>query len=227
MKALARRVRRKILNSRMTRARHRHSAVGAAGLWKMKRRFQIGFLRDRGLKPNEDLLDLGCGTLRGGIPIIDYLEARRYTGLDVREEVIDEAGREVAEENLGGKEPNLVFVPTLDGLDLGRRFDIIWAFQVIIHMTDELLSGATEFIALHLRSRGKAYVTVRVGSPRSNEWQGFPAVRRPLEFYEERFGAAGLRVLDLGPLTDFGHDIPGRTTDQQSAQRMLLVEHAD
>ena len=226
MRDRSQRIRRKILDFRMTRARRRHSAVGAAGLWKMKRRFQIGFLRDRGLNPDQDLLDLGCGTLRGGIPIIDYLEPCRYTGLDVRADVIEEARLEVAEAHLEGQEPDLVVAPTLDGLDLGRRFDIIWGFQVIIHMTDELLAGAAEFIALHLRSHGKAYVTVRVGPPRSKEWRGFPAVRRPLEFYEERFGAAGLRVLDIGPLTDFGHDIPGRTIEQQAAQRMLLLEQA-
>lgn len=192
----------------------------------MKRRVQIAFLREWGLQPDQDLLDLGCGTLQGGIPVIGFLDPRRYTGIDVRAEVIEEARREIVEADLGAKEPNLVLAPTLDGLDLGRRFDIIWGFQVVIHMTDESLVGAAEFIAGHLRPHARAYLTVRVGPPRSNEWQGFPAVRRPLDFYEERFGAVGLRVQDLGPLTDFGHSVPGGTIEQQAGQRMLLVEHA-
>jgi hypothetical protein len=39
------------------------------------------------------LVDLGCGTLRGGIPIIEYLDADSYIGVDVREEAIEEARR--------------------------------------------------------------------------------------------------------------------------------------
>jgi len=46
----------------------------------MKRRFQIDFFRRQGLRPDQTLFDLGCGTLRGGIPIIDYLEPGFYTG---------------------------------------------------------------------------------------------------------------------------------------------------
>jgi len=54
-----------------TSAEQRHGLVGPARLWKMKRDFQIGFLKNFGLKPDNVLLDLGCGTLRGGIPIIE------------------------------------------------------------------------------------------------------------------------------------------------------------
>ena len=69
----------------------RHHWVGPQDLWRMKRQFQIDFLLRMGLQPDEDLLDLGCGTLRGGIPMIEYLHAGKYVGVDVRAEVLAEA----------------------------------------------------------------------------------------------------------------------------------------
>jgi cyclopropane fatty-acyl-phospholipid synthase-like methyltransferase len=59
----------------------RHSLVGPGKLWEMKRAFQIHFLQSVGLTSDQYLLDLGCGTLRGGIPIIKYLERVTITAL--------------------------------------------------------------------------------------------------------------------------------------------------
>lgn len=42
----------------------RREMVGVPHLWTVKRRFQVEFLRDRGLEPDHRLLDVGCGTLR-------------------------------------------------------------------------------------------------------------------------------------------------------------------
>jgi len=53
-----------------TRARKRHALVGAGYLWELKREFQIEFLKEAGLSPGDYLMDVGCGTLRGGDP--DY-----------------------------------------------------------------------------------------------------------------------------------------------------------
>jgi len=226
MKPWRRALTRKARKTGVTPAQRRHKLVGPATLWKMKRAFQVRFLKEQGLKPGDSLLDLGCGTLRGGIPIIEYLEGGHYMGVDVRDEVIGEALGEVARAGLAAKEPRVLLVPNLSVEDLGSRFDVVWGFQVLIHMTDEILAEAAGFIERHLAERGRGYVSVKVGQPRERSWKGFPAVTRPLEFYEERFAAVGLNVLDLGPLTDFGHNIPRRSIEQQSSQRMLLVERS-
>ena len=61
----------------------RHALVGPGHLWKEKRDWQMGFLLNHGLSPSDHFLDVGCGTLRGGIPIIEYLDPGNYTGFDV------------------------------------------------------------------------------------------------------------------------------------------------
>ena len=107
MKRLLRALKRKIKLKLLTAAERRHTMVGPATLWKMKRAFQIQFLKDRNLEPSHYLLDIGCGTLRGGIPIIEYLEGGHYYGIEFRQEVLDEGRKELAEAGLDAKKPTL------------------------------------------------------------------------------------------------------------------------
>ena len=68
----------------------RAQLVGPADLWDMKRVFQINYLKTCGMKPEHKIFDMGCGVLRGGIPIIEYLDQGNYTGFDVRDYVLEE-----------------------------------------------------------------------------------------------------------------------------------------
>jgi|1186.fasta_scaffold194247_2 SAM-dependent methyltransferase len=192
-------------------AERRHVLAGPMNLWKMKREFQIDFLRQAGLRPDQTLLDVGCATLRGGIPLIDYLDEGGYTGIEPREHVLEEARRELAAHDLQDKHPTLLVSGDLADMNLGRRFDVIWAFSVLIHMADDVLDSAMGFASRHLEADGIFYATVNMGerwdSP--GDWQGFPNVRRPLEFYRDAAARHGLDVEDLGTLESFGHG-PGQ-----------------
>src|SRR5207237_3852901 len=76
-----------------TEEERRSAMVGPASLWQMKRDFQINFLRSMGLEPENYLLDIGCGVLRGGIPIIQYLAEGHYYGIEVRSDALEEGTR--------------------------------------------------------------------------------------------------------------------------------------
>ena len=82
----------------------------------MKREFQISFLRRFDLRPEAYLVDLGCGTLRGGIPLIRFLNKSHYYGIDVRADVLREAEREVDKEGVRVKAPVLIHAPDLSAL---------------------------------------------------------------------------------------------------------------
>jgi SAM-dependent methyltransferase len=200
-----------VLFSRQSR---RHAKVGPLENWREKRQFQIRFLRDHGLRPDQTILDVGCGTLRGGIPIIEYLEPERYTGLEARPEVLDEARAELREHRLEDKHPALVVNGDLATFDLGRRFDVIWAFSVLIHMSDDVLDGALEFVGRHLAEGGTFFGNIATEARSDKIWEGFPDVARPISFYEERARAHGLAVENLGPMRALGHPA-GHGADQQ------------
>src|SRR5215470_4161956 len=96
-------VKRFIKSLTQSKEERRHALVGASHLWKMKRDFQIQFLKTMALQPQHYLLDLGCGTLRGGIPLIGYLDEGHYTGVEVREATLKEARKELRDADLEKK----------------------------------------------------------------------------------------------------------------------------
>ena len=86
----------------------RHTFVVSPELYKKSRDFQIKFLKHVGLMPKDYLLDIGCGTLVGGIPIIHYLEKGHYYGIESRPNVLEEAKKELLESKLTDRMPVLL-----------------------------------------------------------------------------------------------------------------------
>jgi cyclopropane fatty-acyl-phospholipid synthase-like methyltransferase len=136
MKRMLGALKRRIKSPALTKQESRHAMVGPPSLWEMKRDFQIQFLKSMNLKPDNYFLDIGCGTLRGGIPLIAYLYEGHYFGLEAREEVLDEGRKELHEAGLEWKSPMLFHCPDISQAIINRKFDYIWAFSVFIHMTD-------------------------------------------------------------------------------------------
>jgi SAM-dependent methyltransferase len=209
------------LRNWLARARprkQRHALVGRSDLWQMKRAFQIDFLRANGLRPGHHLLDIGCGSLRGGAALIEYLDPGRYTGVDVREEALAEARQEMARENLTGKRPNIVLAS--DGLNALRftcKFDVVWAFSVLFHLGDEILETCFALAEKYLEpDAGVFYANVIVGDGPPGQWQGFPVMPRNLETYEALGRRHGMRTERLGLLSGLGHHSGHPSQDGQT-----------
>ena len=63
------------------------SRVG--GRWEKMGRLQLDFLVEHGLTPDSCVLDVGCGALRAGIPLVGYLDPGRYYGIDINESLLE------------------------------------------------------------------------------------------------------------------------------------------
>lgn len=59
------------------------------GMWEEIGKLQFDFLVKQGLKPSHCFLDIGCGSFRGGIHFINYLDAGNYLGIDKEKALID------------------------------------------------------------------------------------------------------------------------------------------
>ena len=200
----------------------RHAWVGNIELSDMKRQFQISFLKDFGLLPEHRLLDLGCGTLRGGIPIIQYLNAGNYCGIDVQAKALAEARKELSENNLDNKSVLLLDAKSAATQLENTRFDYIWAFSVLIHIDDDKLDDTMRFASEHLAGNGVFYGNVNIGEREDGEWLGFPVVTRPLSLYEDTASQNGLKLDVVGTLHSLGH-ISGK--QKQDQQMMLRFTH--
>lgn len=183
----------------------RHELVGPPKLWKMKQEFQIAFLKDMGLNPNQTLLDIGCGTLRGGIPIIEYLDESSYFGIDVREENIQEGLKELQDEGLENKKPTVRSFDTFPDLELGQKFNVMFAFSVLIHMADDISAACLKFVSENLDENGVFYANVNFGDREDGIWRGFPIVFRSMEFYSNMAKQNGLKIESIGTLKELGH----------------------
>lgn len=198
----------------------RHALVGHPARWRESRDFQFRLLSRLGLRSDHKMLDIGCGTLRGGIPCIQFLEAGGYTGIEVRPGVLDEARAELAEARLEHKRPHLVCADDLSSVRLGTRFDVIWAYSVLIHMTDPVLEQCLGLVRAHLAPEGWFCANVNLGEKRQRTWyQGFPLVWRSLEFYRQAAARHGLALEDLGTLASMGFDTGHRAQDRKHMLR--------
>lgn len=107
----------------------------------INKKFQLEYLTQEGLRPQNTVLDFGCGALAAGRYMIDFLEPQKYTGLDVSTGVLEEGKKRLAQADLLKKQPSLMVVPGGDISILKlQKFDFIWAQSVFTHMPpDEIV----------------------------------------------------------------------------------------
>lgn len=192
---------------RMLDERHRRECAHAMGFlpqWEEHRRFQFDFLRSRGLQPHHRFLEIGCGPLTGGVPIIGYLDPGNYTGIDVRASVLELAYLELVGAKLTGKSTRLLRSDSF-GEDYltTERFDFILSFSVLYHMSDDVLNACLAAIRSRLSPDGTYFANVNVDLDDST-WLQFPFLRRSVETYGEAARRHGLQMEQLGTLGSLG-----------------------
>jgi len=104
--------------------------------WEDVGRARLGVLRTHGLEPTDDFLELGCGALRSGVPVIRYLDVGRYVGVDRDAELLRQARAvEIPRNGLAGKRPTLVATARFELEPIGRRFALAFAPSLFAYLT--------------------------------------------------------------------------------------------
>jgi 2-polyprenyl-3-methyl-5-hydroxy-6-metoxy-1,4-benzoquinol methylase len=184
-------------------------SMGFRGQWEEHRRFQIDFLKSHGLSPAHTLLEIGCGPLTGGVPIIGYLQPSHYFGIDIRESVLNLAWQEVGLENLSAKNPRLIHSSTFGAGELGNeRFDFVLSFSVLYHLSDELLAQYFSTVSARLKDDGRCFAQVNTHLPDST-WLEFPFLMRTVEKYMQFAAAANLEGRSHGTIEALGFSFNG------------------
>lgn len=139
------------------------------GLWEEMGRLQFDFLIGQGLNEEHKLLDIGCGSLRGGIHFIRFLNDSNYYGVDISANILKAAEAVLVEEALVGKVPTLMINKDLKFEELrGSRFDYVLAQSVFSHMpasdieeclqnVHKVLADHAVFFATYLDGESQAY----------------------------------------------------------------------
>jgi SAM-dependent methyltransferase len=214
----------------------RRGRMGEKVYFEATRREVDWMVDNLGLSPTSSLLDLGCGSGRIPLGILDRVgEIREYRGVDVDKRFLGWARRHITPEH-----PNFQFIH-LDakndyynpgGEKMGRdftlpfakdEFDIICLFSVFTHMlVDDVQIYLKEFYRL-LHPAGKLFMTANLedGVPDVTNnpvgYRGRHEYKRPLatvrynrEFFEGLLDDSGFRVERYDP-------------ELRKAQRCLIV----
>jgi SAM-dependent methyltransferase len=132
------------------------------GLWDVLGQLQLDFMIREGLKPHHKLLDIGCGSLRGGVHFIRYLNVGNYVGIDSNLALLD-AGYEVELASCGLKErmprENLICTGDFDPPFPDEAFDFALAQSVFTHVTLNTIRKCFERIARKIKVDGAFYAT--------------------------------------------------------------------
>lgn len=133
------------------------------GMWDEIGRLQFSTLTNEGLLPEHKLIDIGCGSFRGGVHFIQYLKSQNYYGIDLNQSLIDVGyKKEIIPAGLQEKAPRSNFHST-ENFDLSKfkvKFDYALALSVFTHLPAPIITNCLTSIAPFMAEQGKFYATI-------------------------------------------------------------------
>ena len=126
----------------------------------LNRKNQLEYLISKGLSSNSSFLDYGCGAISAGRFFIDFLDKKKYIGIDISSSVIEEAKKRIIRFNLLDKDPLLFLAKggKIENLPI-KSFDFIWAQSVLTHMPPESVHSMFRQISIYMEDSTKFYFT--------------------------------------------------------------------
>jgi SAM-dependent methyltransferase len=122
------------------------------GLWEALGTLQFRFMVEHGLEPEHVLIDVACGSLRGGVRFIPYLAPGNYLGIDMQQRLI-EAGvdKELGKKLNALKRPEFV---VSDRFEFGR-FSRVPDFAIAQSLFSHLMADDIVLCLRNLRAVAK------------------------------------------------------------------------
>lgn len=123
--------------------------------WLYAGQMQFDYLLEHGLNPGMRMLEIGCGNLRAGRLLIDYLGPGNYYGIDISPDILLGALDTIAEFGLQSKLPRLALVRDLRLSFLpDQAFDAVHAHSVFSHSPIEIIDECMRHVGRVLAPGG-------------------------------------------------------------------------
>ena len=95
---------------------------------------QLELLKRQGCQPTSKVLELGCGCLHLGIPLLRFLNESNYVGVDPNEWLRQSAMKDAEVRHLvAAKKAQFLSVDDFDASSLGMKFDLVFSHSVLSH----------------------------------------------------------------------------------------------
>lgn len=117
---------------------HYRAYIGSGEVYDLVGAIQFSILTFLGLREHHFLLDIGCGSLRGGKLFIPYLLPGRYFGIEPEQWLIEEGIRnEVGKDLIDIKQPVLSNDRNFTLSAFDQQFDFILAHSIFSHASQQ------------------------------------------------------------------------------------------
>tara|TARA_Y100000768_G_scaffold367355_1_gene330359 strand:- start:206 stop:874 length:669 start_codon:yes stop_codon:yes gene_type:complete len=135
------------------------------GYWNDLGLLQFQFLLKMGLKPSHCLFDIGCGSLRGGIHFIEYLNRGKYVGIDKEEYLIKKGiEEELNHKTLKLKEPNFIISEKFNFRSSSQIPDFSIAQSLFTHLDINDINLCLNNLRKIVKKNHLFFVTFKEGS---------------------------------------------------------------
>lgn len=173
------------------------------GMWESIGRLQLDFLVEHGLEPRHTLLDIACGSLRGGVHLIPYLDPGNYLGID-KEAALIKRGltRELPRAVREAKRPEFVVSGTFEFGRFSKPADFSLAQSLFTHLNERDLDLCMRALRANVAAGHQLFATFTPGAHtnegRSHAHATFSYPPPRLEEIGERHGFRANYVGDWG-----------------------------
>lgn len=164
--------------------------------------WQLELMKKCGLEPDDTLLDLGCGTLRGGLHLIRYLDEGKYTGVDPLPELLADGQRLIEQANLEDRRAVLLELSAIDTIEHGvARF--VLTQSVLNHLGEEQIEATVSLVARVMSRDGVWVSTGQISDAQTGVDVGRPHPSRPnerlhsvmgMEWFQKVLARNGMRM---------------------------------
>jgi len=174
----------------------------------------VEFLKENGLMEKHYLLDIGCGHLRHGIPLIEYLKPGHYYGYDQDESHLPIGLTGVEKYGLMWKLPTVGVEKDFDAFVFGQKFDFVMANSIFTHIHINDIKKCVIETLKYMKPKGKFFATFYMEPDFSGCDQG-PGIyycrsTQPSSFYENDFkGVCNTKVIGdwIGSKNTYGQQM--------------------
>jgi len=193
-------------------------AKGYVGTNETSGKLQFELLKREGCQPTSKVLEIGCGCLNLGIPLIEYLETGNYAGIDpnawLRETSME---RPQVKKLVDEKQARFLTADDFDGSSFNTKFDYIYSHSILSHCAHLQLQQFLDNTAKVLAPKGRILSSIRLaegnahgstGSPdgkdsMDKEWV-YPGISWfTLSTVKEMADKAGLNAVHIPEYTEF------------------------
>jgi len=169
------------------------------GDWEVAGKLQIDFLKEEGLQPYHNFLDIGCGSLRAGRYFIEFLYPRKYFGVEKHEWLVEAGLKDELTEKVRRRDPKIDINDTFNFDFIGNNsMDYAIAKSVFTHLTKEKISLCLSNLLPKMKSGGKFYASISKGLSEDNPKEDSETKRFRYTAEEIKELAAGWYVEELG-----------------------------